>query len=28
LFGQGKTHSPCIIFIDAINSVGRRRRAG
>jgi cell division protease FtsH len=28
LFEQGKTHAPCIIFIDEIDAVGRHRGAG
>ena len=28
LFEQGKAHSPCIIFIDEIDAVGRHRGAG
>jgi cell division protease FtsH len=28
LFGQGKKHAPCIIFIDEIDAVGRHRGAG
>ncbi|MBN2416898.1 ATP-dependent zinc metalloprotease FtsH [bacterium] len=28
LFEQGKKHAPCIIFIDEIDAVGRRRGAG
>jgi len=28
LFGVGKKHAPCIIFIDEIDSIGRRRGAG
>ncbi len=28
LFDQGKTHAPCIIFIDEIDAVGRHRGAG
>ena len=28
LFEQGKTHAPCIIFIDEIDTVGRHRGAG
>jgi len=28
LFVQGKKHAPCIIFIDEIDAVGRRRGAG
>ncbi len=28
LFKQAKTHAPCIIFIDEIDAVGRRRGAG
>jgi len=28
LFEQGKSHSPCIIFIDEIDAVGRHRGAG
>ena len=28
LFEQGKTHAPCIIFVDEIDAVGRHRGAG
>ena len=28
LFEQGKSHAPCIIFIDEIDAVGRHRGAG
>lgn len=28
LFEQGKAHSPCIIFVDEIDAVGRHRGAG
>src|SRR3989475_4475616 len=28
LFAQGKKHAPCIIFMDEIDAVGRRRGAG
>ena len=28
LFEQGKTHAPCIVFIDEIDAVGRHRGAG
>ncbi|MBS12283.1 MAG: cell division protein FtsH [Gemmatimonadetes bacterium] len=28
LFEQGKTHAPCIIFIDEMDAVGRHRGAG
>jgi len=28
LFGQGKKHAPCIIFMDEIDAVGRHRGAG
>src|SRR5437762_411831 len=28
LFEQGKTHAPCIIFLDEIDAVGRHRGAG
>jgi cell division protease FtsH len=28
LFDQGKSHAPCIIFIDEIDAVGRHRGAG
>jgi cell division protease FtsH len=28
LFGQAKKHAPCIIFMDEIDAVGRRRGAG
>ena len=28
LFKQGKTHAPCIVFIDEIDAVGRHRGAG
>jgi cell division protease FtsH len=28
LFEQGKTHAPCIIFIDELDAVGRQRSAG
>jgi cell division protease FtsH len=28
LFEQGKKHSPCIIFIDELDAVGRKRGAG
>ncbi len=28
LFEQGKTHAPCLIFIDEIDAVGRHRGAG
>ncbi len=28
LFEQGKTHAPCIMFIDEIDAVGRHRGAG
>ena len=28
LFQQGKTHAPCIIFVDEIDAVGRHRGAG
>lgn len=28
LFEQGKEHAPCIIFIDEVDAVGRRRGAG
>ena len=28
LFGQGKKHAPCIIFVDEIDAVGRHRGAG
>ena len=28
MFEQGKKHSPCIIFIDEIDAVGRHRGAG
>jgi len=28
MFAQGKKHSPCIIFIDEIDAVGRQRGAG
>ncbi|TFG64992.1 MAG: ATP-dependent metallopeptidase FtsH/Yme1/Tma family protein [Gemmatimonadales bacterium] len=28
LFEQGKTHAPCIIFIDEIDAVGRHRGSG
>ncbi len=28
LFQQGKSHAPCIIFIDEIDAVGRQRGAG
>lgn len=28
LFGQGKKHAPCLIFIDEIDAVGRQRGAG
>ncbi len=28
LFNQGKSHAPCIIFIDEIDAVGRHRGAG
>jgi cell division protease FtsH len=28
LFGQAKKHAPCIVFMDEIDAVGRRRGAG
>ena len=28
MFEQGKKHSPCIIFIDEIDAVGRSRESG
>jgi cell division protease FtsH len=28
LFGEGKKHAPCLIFIDEIDAVGRQRGAG
>ena len=28
LFGQAKRHSPCIVFVDEIDAVGRQRGAG
>ncbi len=28
LFEQGKTHAPCIVFVDEIDAVGRHRGAG
>ncbi len=28
LFDQAKRHSPCIVFVDEIDAVGRQRGAG